>query len=174
MSNLGNWDLGHCLGQLEIRVIRSILMKIILTKDIKKLGKAGDVLDVSEGYARNFLLRSQSAVVAGNTELKKLEQVKQQQKTKSEAEAKSLKKSLDMIASQTYHFALAGDKNGHLYAGLKESEILAKITEGGTSLQKSLRLVDYSPLKTSGEHTVRLEIHGSRPITAKISIKTAS
>ncbi len=149
-------------------------MKVILVKDVKKVGKKDDVIDVSEGYARNFLLRNHLAEVLTDTALQQINSARQRNASRTESEARGFKAQLDKIASQVYYFDLPGDKTGHLYAGLKESEILAKITEGGATLKKRLSLADYSPIKTSGEHQITARVHGAGAKTLKIFIKNKS
>src|SRR3989344_2528204 len=148
-------------------------MKLILTKDVKKVGKKDDVVDVSEGYARNFLLRNKLAEVLTDTALRQIKDTRKRNESKAQSEARELAGQLNKLTSQVYHFTLPGDKNGHLYAGLKESEILAKITEGGTTLKSRITLVDYSPIKTAGEHQIKVEALGVVK-NVKISIKSTS
>jgi len=149
-------------------------MKLILTKDVKKVGKKDDVVDVSEGYARNFLLRNKLAEVLTDTALRQIKDTRKRNESKAQSEARELAGQLNKLTSQVYHFTLPGDKNGHLYAGLKESEILAKITEGGTTLKSRITLVDYSPIKTAGEHQITATIVGASAKNVKISIKSIS
>jgi len=66
-------------------------------------------------------------------------------------------RAVEKLHSHPVKFALPADENGHLYAGLKESEILARISEGDESLRSTLKLVDYTPFKHTGEHRVQLK-----------------
>ena len=133
-------------------------MKLILTKDVKKVGKKDDVVDVSEGYARNFLLRNKLAEVVTDTALRQIKDTRKRNESKAQSEARELAGQLNKLTSQVYHFTLPGDKNGHLYAGLKESEILAKLGQGRPPAASHLSLHDYSPLKSLGEHEVNVKI----------------
>lgn len=148
-------------------------MKVILIKDVKKIGKAGVVLDVSEGYARNFLIPRRLAVLATADAVKSKQEDTARKNAKLESRAIAAKALLERISSRTYRFSVSGDKTGHLYAGLKESEILAKITEGEATLHESLELVDYSPIKTAGEHEVKVKT-GANVKKIKITITAAN
>lgn len=148
-------------------------MRIILVKDVKGIGRGGEIKDVSEGYARNFLIPRRLAVLGTAEALKSKQGDMARQNTKLESRAVAAKALLERITSKTYNFSLSGDKTGHLYAGLKESIILAKITEGGATPPGSLQLVDYSPIKTAGEHEVKAKA-GANVKKIKISITAAN
>lgn len=145
-------------------------MEVLLIKDVKNLGKAGDVVKVSDGYVKNFLLPKDLAVNASISVMQSQAQAKQARSAKLESERKHAVRFLDRIASQTFKFELTGDKNGHLYAGLKQSEILAKINPEGGALEGRLRVLDYSPIKTAGEHEVTVEIAGIGASKVKLYI----
>ena len=148
-------------------------LKIILTTDVRKLGKSGDVLDVSEGYARNLLLKNNLARIATNELITLVRDQKNRQEKQIQAALKAAQTGLDKLAATALRFSAPGDKNGHLYAGLKESEILAKMSRGEQSLEKRLRLVDYTPIKTAGDHEATVEISGIGSKKIKISITTS-
>ncbi|OGE76686.1 MAG: 50S ribosomal protein L9 [Candidatus Doudnabacteria bacterium RIFCSPHIGHO2_02_FULL_48_21] len=143
-------------------------MRIILLKDVKKIGRQGDVKEVSDGYARNFLLPAG----LGKPATEELVRAAQDKDRKSGEEAKRRLKALETAAKRIYEFQLPAGKNGHLYAGLKKSEILAKIEQGDATL-KNLRLDEYSPIKNAGEHEITLEIHSVGKAKTKV-IVTAS
>ena len=146
-------------------------MKIILTKDIRKLGRTGDIVDVSEGFARNYLLRNELAQIATAKAVDRANELRDRQNKNQQATAKARHGFLKKVTSQVFEFSLAGDKNGHLYAGLKESEILARITEGAPALSDTLKLANYTPIKTTGEHTVLLQGLDKQQVSLKLNIK---
>src|SRR3989344_1714991 len=148
-------------------------MKVILVKDIKGIGRGGQLKEVAEGYARNFLIPNGLAIVGTEDKIKLNQAEIKRAEEKLQSESKAAAEMLKKITKSVYEFELPGDKNGHLYAGLKESEILAKITEGGATLKNRVTLVDYSPIKTAGEHQIKVEALGVVK-NVKISIKSTS
>ena len=104
-------------------------MEVILTANIKKLGKVGDIVNVKSGYARNFLFINNKAI------RKTLENLKNLEKQKSEIEEKELKikenaqKIIEKIKNITLEFKKEADENGQLYGSVKTREILEKLKE---------------------------------------------
>lgn len=146
-------------------------MKVILKKDVRGLGRFGQVVETSDGYARNFLLPQGIAAVATAKAAEEISRVVEnkestEQKIKNEIERVAAK-----LRGKTFAFNLPADIKGHLYAGLKESEILAKIRESAESLPRSAKLVDYVPIKNASDHECKLSLGGntSVPITVKIN-----
>ena len=102
-------------------------MKVILLKDIKGTGKKGDVKEVSDGYARNFLFPKKLAVQAGNTELKELKEKQTSQKIKEQKEyeaAVELGKKMEEMNVTIY--SKAGD-GGRLFGSITSKDIAAQI-----------------------------------------------
>ncbi|OGE79282.1 MAG: 50S ribosomal protein L9 [Candidatus Doudnabacteria bacterium RIFCSPHIGHO2_01_FULL_46_14] len=146
-------------------------MKVILTKDVKKFGRGGDVVNVSEGYARNFLIPHDLAILATPEALKSRKAEMERSEEQTARWQKSARRFLERATSKAIEFELPGDKNGHLYAGLKESEILAKIMEGEPSFRNSVKIPGYTPIKTAGGHEVMVEIGRAGSKKIKIYVK---
>ena len=133
-------------------------MIVILSKDIRGLGRAGEIKEVSDGFARNFLLPKKLAEIGTADSVARSaehEANSRKQQARIDDQARKL---LEKLRSQTPHFALPADSEGHLYAGLKESEILAKLSVGDDALQKTLKLQGYTPIKRTGEHEVTIKV----------------
>lgn len=147
-------------------------MKVILKKDVGKLGRAGEVKEVNDGFARNFLIPRNLAVFATAQEMQKAT-AKQTQQLKSMEKALVLVKRLrEKLKNQRFDFVLPGDEKGHLYTGLKQSEIFAKIKDRGFSLPENATLIDYSPLRSAGIHEIRLGLASKSIIPIVIEIQT--
>ena len=145
-------------------------MKIILLRDVRKLGRSGEITQVSDGFARNYLFPQKLAEPASSRGLEHSQSLKlsrEQGKTQSIA---AITKAFERLQSTELEFALPGDKNGHLYTGLKESEILAKISGGDNALQKTLKLTGYVPLKQIGRHEISLQGPQKQSVKLTISI----
>lgn len=131
-------------------------MKVILLKDIKNLGRLGEILEVKSGYARNFLIPRNLARLADLKSIEEIERRQDQmrfQEVKAQAVAQKLTTSLK---DRTFRTAAAADGKGHLYAGLKETAILAKIRESEPKLPLETKLLDYMPIKELGSYVLKV------------------
>lgn len=143
-------------------------MKVILLKDIKGLGRIGEVKETSDGYARNFLLPRRMARQATADVLKSLELEQQKLQTQKAAAAAVAAALAKKIAYKAFSFEVPADEKGHLYAGLKESEILAKITKGAWPSGMRISLVNYLPIKQTGEYELKVQADSE---TVKVKIR---
>ena len=144
-------------------------MQIVLLEDVKALGKKGEIVKVSEGYARNFIIPKKLGVEATTKNLNDLKLKKANgEKVAAQhlAEARELAEKLEK-ASVTLSIK-AGD-NGKAFGSVSGKEIGKAIQEQlGLDVDKK-KLVLPEPLKTFGTHEVPVKLH--RDVTAKLSVK---
>jgi large subunit ribosomal protein L9 len=149
-------------------------MKVILIKDIKGIGKSGELLDVADGYGRNYLVPSGFAQVWDPKTYAALAQKKAIYEEKTKNDLLKSRQLVEKLAAGALEFRLKADEKGHLYAGLKEEEILAKIRKGqDSSFTNGLKLVDYSVIKQMGAHKVKVK-SGSKTFEVNIIILAAN
>lgn len=144
-------------------------MQLILREDIPSLGKAGEVVKVSEGYGRNFLLPRKKAVVVNPGNLKRLEQEKQaidakREKTKGEAQASADKLAALMISLEKQ----AGEEN-KIFGSVSTRDIAAALEAQGVTLDKRLIRIK-EPIRTVGEHIVEIHLHHDVVVPLKITV----
>ena len=144
-------------------------MEVVLLEDVKALGKKGEIVKVSEGYARNFIIPKKLGVEATTKNLNDLKLKKaNEEKVAAQhlAEARELAEKLEK-ASVTLSIK-AGD-NGKAFGSVSGKEIGKAIQEQlGLDVDKK-KLVLPEPLKTFGTHEVPVKLH--RDVTAKLSVK---
>lgn len=134
-------------------------MKLILTSDVQDLGKRGDVVDVADGYARNFLLPKKAAIVANEGALKQAEAIREarieaEQKAKEAAEAIATQ----LVGSRVVLAARAGDE-GQLYGSVGVGDVVVGIHRfTGIELEKS-NVVIGEPIKAIGLHEITVRLH---------------
>ena len=134
-------------------------MKVLLLKDVYKLGHAGDVKKVADGYGRNFLLPQGLAVLATPGALKTVEKIRE----KATVERALLNKEMSGIAERLENvelqfFSKAGE-TGKLYGSITSQMIVDELNKRlGTSLDR--HQIEIDPIRTLGEHlaTVRLTV----------------
>ena len=134
-------------------------MKLILTADVDPLGKRGDVVDVANGYARNFLLPRQKAIKANEGALAQAEEIREA-RIEAERRAKETAENIatQLVGSRVVLAAQAGDE-GQLYGSVGLSDIVEGIQRfTGIELERSQIEVE-KPIKAIGLHEITIKAH---------------
>jgi large subunit ribosomal protein L9 len=141
-------------------------MEVILIKDVEKIGKAGSVVKVKEGFARNFLFPHNLAKIATSGSLKQLEKEKQAklaQYAKSKEESEELKKRLSAI-SLTISALAQGEE---LYGSISSQDIAAALKDEGFIIDKdTVELAE--PIKSLGIYELVVKLHPEVIATVKL------
>jgi large subunit ribosomal protein L9 len=133
-------------------------MKVLLTRDIDKLGKAGTVKTVADGYARNYLIPQGLAVYASAGALKQAETVRKAEEKRQAALAAEALSVADQLAAVTLTFKARASEAGKLYGSITTKQIVDALERAaGLSLDK--RKLDLrEPIRSLGAHTVRVHL----------------
>ena len=147
-------------------------MKVILTKDVPSLGKEGDVVNVSPGYARNFLFPKKSALDATSANLKLFEK-KKRTLAEKEAEAKSESEAVaDKLNKKTIKLSVKTGEKGKLYGSITSKDIVEAIKkEFDISLDKK-KINLGENIKSLGKYSVNIKLHSE--VEAKMNIEVIS
>ena len=147
-------------------------MKVILTKDVKAQGKKGDIVNVSDGYARNFLFPKGLAIEATSdalNDIKNKESAKSHKIETERAEARELAKEL---ADKTVTIEISSGADSKLYGSVTTKEISEKLeSEHGISIDKRKILLD-KPIKAYGNYTLDVKLYPE--VTAKLNVVVKS
>jgi large subunit ribosomal protein L9 len=145
-------------------------VKVVLTSEVKGTGKKGEVINVSEGYARNFLLPKGYAVEATDKNLKELERQKavlEKKKAEELKKAQNLKKQLDAIVIEV---SVKAGEGGRLFGAITAKDI-GETIEKKHGLDIDKRKIELkSPIKTLGDHQVTIKLHPEVSAVLKVSI----
>jgi len=133
-------------------------VKVILLDDIPKLGRRGEVRDVADGYARNYLLPQKLALLANPANLKNLDQIRKRQEThaamaRAEAEVRAR-----TIETLTLSLTRQASEEGRLYGSVGVQDLLAFLAQHGIPVEKR-RVGLQEPIKALGEHSVPIRLH---------------
>jgi len=134
-------------------------MKLILTDEVTDLGKRGDVVDVADGYARNFLLPKKYAIKANTGALEQAETIREV-RVEVDRRAKELAETIasQLVGSRVVLAAQAGDE-GQLYGSVGASDIVEGINRfTGIELERSHIELD-EPIKAIGLHEIQVKVH---------------
>lgn len=145
-------------------------MKIILLDDVPKLGRRGEVRDVADGYARNYLLPQRLALPASPSNLKNIDQIKKRHEARAEKEKIDAQAQAQAIEALTVNLTRQASEDGHLYGSVNAHDLVAILARHGVSVEK--RRIDLdAPLKALGDHTVPVRLHPE--VTAQLRISVA-
>lgn len=146
-------------------------MKVVLLQDVKSLGKAGDLVEVSEGYARNFLLPKKlgAAATAENLNSLKLKKANEAKIAAEQlAEAKALAAKIEAGEVTVY---IKGGENGKTYGSVSTKELAEAVKEQlGLELDKK-KIALAEPLKNFGSYETVVKLH--REVQAKLKVTVA-
>jgi large subunit ribosomal protein L9 len=132
-------------------------MKVLLVKDVYKLGRAGEVKKVADGYGRNFLIPQGFAVLATAGAMKQVERIKAQAEIRRAAQNEELKGYADAIKEVTLTFAAKAGDTGKLYGSITTQDIAAALTEK-VRYEVKRQQVDIQPIRNLGEYTAHIRL----------------
>jgi large subunit ribosomal protein L9 len=135
-------------------------MKVILLKDIKNLGKEGDVKEVADGYARNFLLPKNLVKIATKKALKELEKEKELEAKKAEKELKAIQGIVSQVDGQEIGISRKLKKDGEIYGSITPHKISQVLKKKGFDVKKA-QISFKEPIKKLGEYPITVNFdHG--------------
>ncbi len=144
-------------------------MKVILLKDVARVGRKHDIKDVSDGYAINSLIPQKAAIAATPEAIKKVETEKSKAEGERQVREDLILKNLETLGGATLPIAGRANDNGHLFAGLHREEIAAEISrQMRIQLDPGSIMIDH-PIKETGEHMIELRGAG-KTVTMKVVI----
>lgn len=133
-------------------------MKIILLKDVDKLGKEGSVLEVKEGYARNFLMPQKLAIKATKDSFREIEEIK---KRKGKIEEKTKKEASDIkakIEALSVTIIQEAKDTEEIYGSVGEPQILKALKDESIILEKG-KIEILEPIKKLGVYNLKVKLH---------------
>lgn len=138
-------------------------MKVILLSDVKKVGKKDDVVEVSDGYARNFLIKRKLAVAYTKGSSKILDEqlaIKKEHEEQLKKEAEALKKKLETMKLE---FSLSAGKEGQVFGSISTKQINQALQEKGIEVDKRKIKLDV-PVSSLGTTNVEVDLYKGQVI----------
>jgi large subunit ribosomal protein L9 len=145
-------------------------MKIILLDDVAKVGRRGEVRDVSEGYARNFLIPKRLALTATPGNLKNLGHIKRQQEAKADRIKGDAEGVRTRIEGLLFEVTRQASEEGKLFGSVTAQDIAEFLTAQGLKIERR-RVQLEEPLKALGETLVSIRLHPE--VTAQLRVNVA-
>ncbi len=133
-------------------------MKVLLRSDVKGVGRRGDIVSVSAGHARNFLLPNDLAVVANDGTVAQAEVMRKAQELKAATDRESARTLATSLATKVITISAKAGNEGRLFGSITSTEIVKAIFDqtGATIDRKQVQLE--APLRQLGEHVVVVEL----------------
>lgn len=133
-------------------------MKVILLEDVKKLGKKDEIIEVSSGYARNFLIPNKKAIVADNVNLNKLEGKKSKESYLKELSLEHAKEIKEIIEKEVLVIYAKKGKDDRLFGTITNSEIAKELKKKYNVDIDRKKIIVENPIKIVGEYIVTVKL----------------
>lgn len=145
-------------------------MKVILLKDVKKQGKKDDILEVSDGYAQNFLIKNGLAVkyTAGSKNI--LDQEIKVRKDNEQALIEDCKNIKSQIEALELTFKVKTGTSGKVFGSVSSKQIAEELAKKNVIVDKKTIKID-NPIDTLGTHLVNINLHKKVVAQIKINVK---
>jgi len=145
-------------------------MKIILLEKIEKLGSLGDVVEVKNGYARNFLLPKGKALRATSENIKYFEDKADELKKKNDADISEATKEINKITDKTFIIIRQAGENGQLFGSVTTRDIAKILEENDISTISKSQISLLEPIKNLGIFEVKVNLHAEVSCVIKINV----
>ena len=145
-------------------------MKIILLKDVAKLGRKHDIKEISDGHALNMLIPRGLAIAATPAAIKRVELEKAKMAGEMKVQHELLEQNIKAIEKTTLTISGKANEKGHLFAGIHKEEIIKQLHfQARIELEPSFIEIEH-PLKTVGDHVVSIKA-GGKSAQLKVTVK---
>jgi large subunit ribosomal protein L9 len=144
-------------------------MEVILKQDVEKLGKAGSVVKVKDGFGRNYLIAKGLAIPVTASNLKQLEQEKQRKEAQQVIRKKEAEAVKEKLAGMSLTIASLTQDDEKLYGSITNQDIAQALKDEGLEIDKNIIMLD-EPIKALGIYEVPVELHPEVQTKVKVWI----
>lgn len=144
-------------------------MKVILLEDIKGVGKKGQLLDASDGHARNYLIPRKLAVEATKANMNQLEAKRRSDEKKRRDDLIAAQELQKLLETKSIKISVKSGESGKLFGSVTNKEIAQAFEEQTEFKIDRKKILLEDPIKTKGVHSVSLKLHPE--VTAKLTIE---
>ena len=147
--------------------------KLILTQEVTGLGSSGDTVEVKGGYARNYLLPRGLAILATRGAEKQIESLRRARATREVRSHEEAETVAGQLAGLTVRVPARAGDGGRLFGRVTTADVAAAVTAAGGPELDRRRIELPSSIKTTGEHTVTVRVHGEVSAPLRIEVVAA-
>jgi large subunit ribosomal protein L9 len=148
-------------------------VEVLLRESVANIGKVGDIVKVSPGYARNFLLPRKLAVEANEDNKRVMARRRARLDAEEAARAADFAARVAALQGVSVKTTERADEGGHLYGSVNAGQIAELLAKQGRKVEeKDVRLE--APIKSVGVHAVRIHVHGDMEATIEVVVEAAA
>ena len=144
--------------------------ELLLIQDVESLGRKGQIIRARPGYARNFLLPKQLAVVASPHTLRTQKRLQDERDKQAKVDRQESEETAGKLGELTLSITVKVDQEGHMYGSVGSSDIVELLKAQGFEIEKKNVLLR-APLKTTGLHQVPLKLKEGVSISVALAIE---
>lgn len=144
-------------------------MKVILLKDVKKQGKKDEIINVSDGYAQNYLIKLGLALPANEENKKKLNKTLEQREIDEENKIEECEQIKNKLKNTTIKFKAKTGNNGRMFGSISSKQIAEELKKLGYDIDKKMINIEY-PIDSLGCHNVKITLHKKVEATVKVEV----
>jgi large subunit ribosomal protein L9 len=147
-------------------------MKLVLTHEVPGLGSPGDIVEVADGYGRNYLVPKQFAIVATRGVERQVAQIKRARAAREIRDLGQAQEIADQLKGLTVTLTSRAGKEGRLFGSITAGDVTAAVTQAGGPALDKRKVQLTTPIKSIGQHTVAVHLHPE--VTAQLTIRVAA
>lgn len=147
-------------------------MKLILTQEVPGLGSPGDIVEVADGYGRNYLVPRKYAIVATRGAERQVAQIKRARQARAVRDLGHAQEIAGQLSGLSVRLTSRSGKEGRLFGSVTAADVVDAVTAAGGPALDRRRVELLSPIKTLGSHTVAVHLHPE--ITAQLTVQVTS
>lgn len=149
------------------------MSKVILTHEVDGLGSAGDVVDVKNGYARNYLIPQGFGVAWSRGGEKQVEQIKSARAAREHKTIEEAQHTKQVLEANRVKLTVKAGKDGRLFGSVKTSDIASAVQAAGFGELDKRKIVIANPIKSTGEHEAIARLRDDIQATIKLQVVAA-
>ncbi len=147
-------------------------MKLILKRDVPKLGEAGQVVQVKPGYGRNYLIPQGLAYVASAANMRRLEEEQSRAQERSRRDFLEARRRASQLEGLSLVFEVRAGEDGKLFGSVTSADIAERVAENGIDFDLDRRTIQLEePLKTLGTHAVGVRLHPEVEVELEVRLE---
>ncbi|ONH26762.1 50S ribosomal protein L9 [Pseudofrankia asymbiotica] len=147
-------------------------MKLVLTQEVPGLGSPGDIVEVADGYGRNYLVPQQFAIVATRGIERQVEQIKRARSAREVRDLGHAQEIAAQLKALSVTLTSRAGKEGRLFGSITAGDVTDAVAKAGGPALDKRKVQLTSPIKAVGQHTVAVYLHPE--VTAQLTVKVAA